>query len=270
MSNHVYFRLFVIETVVSLNYLFKTQMDILNTPKTLSAAIIALLSLMDVAELQAQTSSAQEIQVTNNASNPTNNTLRAFNLSTIGLKGTPLALPNWAPGELTLDGSQPVTAGLFNYDIYSKLVTVKRSPRDSVVYAIASVKQLILKPNGVAPLRYEHVPGLITDEAALKTDLLRIIHQGTYSLVEFPVKQYIKAPAKQTYGGMGEVSNEFRDESVYYLIRPDHTTERVKLSKKSLTKALKDKGAAFESFVKANSIDFDKEADVAKALAALN
>lgn len=245
-------------------------MDIINTPKTISTAIIALFSVVCSAELRAQVSTAQEMQVTNNASNPTNTTLRAFNLSTVGLKGTPLALPNWAPGELTLDDSKPVTAGLFNYDVYSKLVTVKRSPRDSVVYAIASVKQLILKPNGAAPMRYEHVPGLVTDEAALKTDLLRIIYQGTYSLVELPVKQYIKAPAKQTYGGMGEVSNEFRDESVYYLIRPDHTAERVKLSKKSLAKALKDKGAAFEIFVKANSTDFDKEHDVAKALASLN
>ncbi|MEZ0540452.1 hypothetical protein [Fibrella arboris] len=234
------------------------------------SCLIGLLVATGPYRVAAQTTSAQEIQVQNNAGNPNSTTLRAFNLSTVGLKGTPLALSDWAPGELTLEGSKPMTAGLFNYDVYSKLVTVKRSPRDSVVYAIASVKQLILKPNGAAPLRYEHVPGLITDEAALKTDLLRIIYLGAYSLVELPVKQFIKAPTKQTYGGLGEVSNEFRDESVYYLVNPDHSVDRVKLTKKSLVKALKDKGAAFEQFLKTNAIDPSNEADVAKALASLN
>ncbi|RYF75502.1 MAG: hypothetical protein EOO39_06830 [Cytophagaceae bacterium] len=242
-------------------------MDVINTPKAIALALVCLVSTNHV---RAQTSSAQEIQVQNNIATPTNNTLRTFNNSIVGTKGSPLLLPGWAAGELTLDGGKSINTGQFNYDIVNKLVNLKRAARDSVVYESASVYQLILQPTGMAPLRYEHVPGLITDEAALKTDLLRIIHQGTYSLVELPVRTYIKAPAKQTYGGLGEASNEYRDESAYYLIRPDHTAERVKLSKKSLVKALKDKGASFESFVKANSTNFDNEADVAKALAALN
>lgn len=242
--------------------------------RQLAGCIIGLLALISTSPLQAQTkqtTQGQADQVRTNIADPytTTNTLRTFNMSTVGTRGTPLALPNWTPGELTVDGGKPSTAGLFNYDVYSKLVAVKRSPRDSVVYAIASVKQLILKPDGVAPLLYEHVPDLITDEASLKTDLLRIIHKGTYSLVEQPVRTFIKAPAKQTYGGMGEVSNEYRNESVYYLVRPDHTVERVKLARKSLVRALKEKGVALESYLKTNPVDLSNEADVAKALASL-
>jgi len=238
-----------------------------------AAYAIGLLGLLIISPLKAQqTTQGQADQVRANAADPytTTNSIRAFNASTVSLKGSPLALPGWVAGELTLEDSKPNTTGLFNYDIYSKLVTVKRSARDSVVYPISAVKQLILKPNGAAPIRYEHIPGLISDEAALKTDLLRIIHQGTYSLVELPVKTYVKAPTKQTYGGMGEVSNEFRNESVYFLVRPDQTTERVKLTKKSLVKALKDKGTALESFLKINKIDLDNEEDAAKALASLD
>ena len=53
-------------------------------------------------------------------------------------------------------------------------------------------------------------------------------------------------------------------------MRPDQTTERVKLTKKSLVKALKDKGTALESFLKINKIDLANEDDAAKALASLD
>lgn len=236
---------------------------------------MGLLALTGTSQLKAQTAQTtqgQADQARATIADPytASNTLRTFNMTTIGLKGTPLAVPNWAPGELTLDGGKTVKVGLFNYDVYSKLVAVKRSPRDSVVYDIASVKQLILHPDGETPRLYEHVPDLITSEASLKTDLLRIIHKGPYSLVEQLVKTFIKAPTKQTYGGLGEVSNEYRDESAYYLIRPDRTAERVKLNRKSLVRALKEKGDLFESYLKANSMDLKTEADVAKALTFLD
>ncbi len=234
--------------------------------------LLALTGTVHVKAQTTQTTQGQADQARTAIADPytASNTLRTFNMSTVGLKGTPLAVPNWAPGELTLEGGKTIRAGLFNYDVYSKLVAVKRSPRDSVVYDIASVMQLTLQPGGGAALQYEHVPDLITNEANLKTDLLRIIHKGTYSLVEQPVKTFVKAPTKQTYGGLGEVSNEYRDESVYYLIRPDRTAERVKLNRKSLIRALKEKGESVERYLKANSIDLKTEADVAKALASLD
>ncbi|HEX9955636.1 MAG TPA: hypothetical protein VGA96_00225 [Fibrella sp.] len=198
-------------------------------------------------------------------------TIRSFNNSTVGLKGSPMLLPDWAPGEIILQSGKTITTGQVNYDVFNRQVAVKHSARDSVRYESAMVKQLILHPAGDAsPLRYEHVPNLVTDEAALKTELLRIIHQGAYSLVELPIKTFIKAPAKQVYGGLGEMSNEYRNESVYYLVRPDQTAERVKLSRKSLVRALKEKGSSFESYLKANSVDLDNEQEVAKALASLD
>ncbi|WP_375443676.1 hypothetical protein [uncultured Fibrella sp.] len=245
-------------------------MAVFNTTKKISTAILALFCCVHGIESVAQTSSAQEIQVQNNIATPTNNTLRTFNNSVVGTKGSPFVLSGWAPGELTLEGGKSIKTGLFNYDIINRLVNLKRSAHDSVVYDMATVKQLILQPTGFAPLRYEHVPDLITDEVSLKTDLLRIIQQGTYSLVELPVRTYIKAPTKQAYGGLGEAANEYRDESAYYLIRPDHTVERVKLTKKSLVKALKDKGSALEGFLKANAVDLSNEANAARALAALD
>lgn len=245
-------------------------MDITSTTKNCSTAILALFCLIYSAKSQAQTSSAQELQVQTSIGSPTNNMLRPFDNSIVGTKGSPFALADWVPGELLLEGGKLIKTGLFKYDITNKLVNLKRSPRDSVVYEITSVKQLILQPKGIIPVQYEHVPDLITDEAGLKKDLLRIIHKGTYSLVELPARTYVKAPAKQVYGGQDAANNEYRNESAYYLIRPDRTAERVKLTRKSLVKALKDKGPALESFLKLNTIDLANEGDAAKALASLD
>jgi hypothetical protein len=236
--------------------------------------LLMWLGLAGGGELHAQTSTSQEIQVQNNMGLASNSAsaIRTFNFSTIGLKGSPLLLPGWVPGEITLQSGRQVKTGLFNYDVFVRQVTVKRSPTDSIRYKSETVKQLILRPEGAAtPIRYEHVPDLITDEADLKTELLRIIHQGTYSLVQLPIRKFVKAPVKQSYDGLNELNNEYRDESVYYLIRPDHTAEKVKLTRKSLVRALKEKGAAFEDYLKKNDgIDLANEAQVANALATLN
>lgn len=245
-------------------------MDVISTMKKCFSALLALFTLTYSAELQAQTSSAQEIQVQTSIGSTTNSMLRPFDHSVVGTKGSPFVVIDWVPGELLLEGGKLIKTGLFKYDVTNKLVNLKRSSRDSVVYEITSVKQLILQPTGIVPVHFEHVPDLITDEARLKTDLLRIIQQGTYSLVELPVRTYIKAPAKQAYGGSDAANNEYRDESAYYLIRPDHTAERVKLTRKSLVRALKEKGPALENFLKVNSIDLANETDAAKALASLD
>ena len=198
--------------------------------------------------------------------------LRSFDFSTIGLKGSPLFLPRWVPGEVTLQSGRQLKTELFNYDVFARQITVKKSATDSVRYQIESVKQLVLQPGeGMLPLHFERMPDLIIGEAAPKTDLLRIIHRGTYSLVQLPLRTFVQAPARQSYDAQTEQNHEYRDESVYYLVRPDRTAERVKLTRKSLVRALKHKGPMLESFLKANpALDLTNEDDTARALASLN
>ncbi|MBO0932375.1 hypothetical protein [Fibrella aquatilis] len=224
-----------------------------------------LLSLTSLA--QTTTPAAGMEQVINSPFN--NQTLRRFDLSETGLKGTPMALPDWAPGTLTFKSGNTIANALFNYDALHQELWVKRSPKDSVRYAAAGVRHVMIQlPNAPQPTRYEQLTGLTTDDVALKTGLVRVVYQGAYSLVQLPVKQFYKAPAKQAYGET-QVFDEFRDESVYYIIRPDKTAERVKLNRKSLTAALQSKGPAFETVLKDKKLDPKVEADVATALTGL-
>ena len=240
----------------------------------LATTSLVLLGLAGGNTLQAQKTSAQELQAQGSIgslSNPSS-ALRSFDFSTIGLKGSPLLLPGWVPGEVTLQSGRQLKTELFNYDVFARQITVKRSATDSIRYQLETVKLLILRPGeGMLPLRFERIPGLITEETALKIDLLRLVYQGTYSLVQLPLRTFIKAPVKQSYDGLNELNHEYRDESAYYLIRPDRTAERVKLTRKSLVRALKEKGPLLENFLKANpAANLANEDDTVRALAALN
>ncbi|MBO0937228.1 hypothetical protein J2I47_11775 [Fibrella sp. HMF5335] len=198
-----------------------------------------------------------------------NSATRTFNLSETALKGSPLAFDNWTPGTLLFKSGNTIANALFNYDALDQEIWVKRSAKDSARYAVAGVKQLSLQSaDNNQPTRYEHLAGVVTDETALKTGLVRVVYQGDYSLVQLPVKRFYKAPAKQPYGNT-QVFDEFRDESAYFIIRPDKTAERVKLNRKALVSALQSKGAAFETVLKDKKLDAKLEADVVTALGAL-
>ncbi|NID11601.1 hypothetical protein [Fibrivirga algicola] len=198
-------------------------------------------------------------------------TLRPFNFGTVSVKGSPFIMPGWTRGEVTLQSGRKLTTGHFNYDALERQVTVKTSARDSVRYQGTDVSQLLLQPSANhEPIIFEHLSNLITDDAALKDELVRIIHRGTYLLVQLPVKKFLKTSASQTYGGDARVGDEYYDASVYYLVRPDHTAEQVKLNRRSLVRALKEKGPALEDFLKTNNIDLADELDIAKALASLD
>ena len=197
--------------------------------------------------------------------------IRTFNFSPVGLKGSPLLLPGWAPGEITFMSGRKLTVEKANYDVFERQLTFKRSVRDSVRYQGDVVSQFTLLPAGQAALRFEHLPKtVVTTETALKTELVRVLHKGMYTLVELPVRKFVKASALQPYGGSSEANDEFRDESVLYLIRPDQTAERVKLTKKSLMAAMQSSGAAFDTYLKANKLDPRLEADVVRALASFD
>ena len=198
-----------------------------------------------------------------------NSTTRTFNLTEITTKGTPMALTTWTAGSVRFYSGKAIASALINIDVINQDVWVKRSARDSALFAVALVKEVLLtSETSEQPIRYEHIAGITTDDAALKTGLVRVAFQGPYSLVQLPVKRFFKAPANQAYGA-GQSYDEYRNESAYYIIRPDKTAERVKLNRKSLAGALQGKSAAFETVLKDRKLDAKIEADVVAALGAL-
>ncbi len=232
---------------------------------SLLAALFGLFSIASVAQTTSPTVATEQV-----IGGPfTNSTLRWFNLSETALEGTPMALTDWTPGTLIFKSGNTIANALFNYDALNQELWVKRSAQDSARYAVAGIKNLMIQPAyGSQPVRYEPVVGVVTDETALKTGLVRVVYQGAYSLVQLPVKRFYKAPAKQPYGNT-QVFDEFRDESAYFIIRPDKTAERVKLNRKALVNALQSKGASFETVLKDKKLDPKAEADVVTALGSI-
>ena len=232
---------------------------------SLLSALFGLLSIASLAQTASPPVAVEQVIGGPFASS----TLRRFDLGETALKGTPMALTDWTPGTLTFKSGNTIANALFNYDALNQELWVKRSMKDSARYAVAGIKNLLIQSaDNSQPVRYEHVEGVVTDETALRTGLVRVVYRGDYSLVQLPVKRFYKAPAKQPYGNT-QVFDEFRDESAYFIVRPDKTAERVKLNRKALANALQSKGPAFETVVKDKKLDAKVEADVATALGSI-
>lgn len=192
--------------------------------------------------------------------------VRTFDGRTIALRGTPMLYANWLPGEATLVNGAKIMNAQFKYSVPDRRVFVLRNGRDSTQIEAYNVRSLTLQTD--TPQVYEHLPTLKNNVSTVPADLVRIIYRGTYSLVQLPVKEFYKATSSSPYGEARNY-NEFRDEPVYLLLRPDGTAEKVKLTKKSLAGTLQDQADVFAKYVKENKLDVGTESDVAKALASL-
>lgn len=207
----------------------------------------------------------QELGNPNNVST----TVRTFDLRSVSLRGSPLVFSTWTPGSVTLVNGKTIDNAQFKYDVVNRVLLVLRNGKDSTQTAGYYVQAMTLMPPGGAPQPYRRLSDLKADVPEPGQTLVRVIHRGPYSLVQLPVRKFHKAPPRSPYGNNIDY-DEFRDESVYYLVRPDGSAEKVKLSKKALASALGDKADAFGKIVKEQRLDVSIETDAAQALALLD
>ena len=231
----------------------------------LSSAVAALGQSNTPTETPIIQQNLQELGNPNNIST----TVRTFDLRSVSLRGTPLLLSTWTPGSVTLVNGKTVEAQ-FKYDVVNRVLLVLRNGKDSTQTAGYYVRAMTLTPaNGITPMRFERLSDLKADVPEPGPTLVRVIYRGTYSLLQLPVRKFYKAPPRSPYGNNVDY-NEFRDESVYYLVRPDGGAEKVKLSRKALASALQDRADAFGKIVKDQHLDVSIESDAARALASLS
>ena len=199
------------------------------------------------------------------------NMSRTFDNRTINTRGTAFYVADWRPGEVTIANTMTPYKGQFKLDVMNDRLMVKRPTGDSIWVATDRVSAITLDPTtpDQTAVHFRRFDRARSDEALLQTALLRVINEGAYgALVQLPVRRLYKAAPNDPYS-MHATTNEIRDESVYYVIRPDQTAIKVKLNRRSLTEAMGDAGRQLDLHARANNLSLKTEKEVINALSAL-
>lgn len=190
--------------------------------------------------------------------------VRSFDNRYEGVKGSPLWNTQWFPGEVELTNGNRITNVQLKYDVLGHQVYLKTPKNDSVRLNDTFVKQFTM---GESDSKQTFRRGMAFNvDETLKTALVRVIYEGKYSFVQVPKKVFQKANYQGAYNA-GVRYDEISDESAYYLLRPDGTSEKVKLNRKALIAALGTVASRVEEYAKTNRLDFKTEDDIARLLA---
>ncbi|WP_338871800.1 hypothetical protein WBJ53_26340 [Spirosoma sp. SC4-14] len=176
-----------------------------------------------------------------------------------GLKGTPYFLPQWTQGEIDMVNGQHYTDVPIKFDAFRQYLILlrNRAGQDSIVVNSDQVKSFQLNsPTGQTYL-FKHLPNLKTDDESLKEGYLLVLYQGETSLFKRITKTFKAADYKDPYSNDVRYDS-FKEAASYYLLKPDQSLVKVKLTKKSLLDAL-DHQSSLKTFVEQHHLALKTE-----------
>lgn len=200
------------------------------------------------------------------------NMSRTFDNRSLTTRGTPFYASDWRAGMVTIEASQSTYKGQFKLDVMNNRLMVKQPSGDSIWVSSDRLSTVTLNPviPDQMPATFRRFATVKVDDEALSTALVRVLHEGSYgALVQLPIRRLYKAAPGDPYS-LHATTNEIRDESVYYLIRPDQTAVKVKLNRRALTDAMGEQGKPLELHAKANKLVLKSEKEVVDALTAIS
>ena len=179
-----------------------------------------------------------------------------------GLRGTPYFLPQWNKGEIEMVSGQHYKEVPIKFDAFRQHLILLRTwaGNDSIIVNADQVKSFQLKNGDGQFYVFRHIPTAKTNDELLKEGYFLVLYQGKSALLKRVVKSFRQADYKNPYS-TGTRYDEFRDVISYFLLKPDQTLEKVKLSDKSLIETLGDRKEELNAFVKQEKLSVKTEND---------
>ena len=199
------------------------------------------------------------------------NMSRTFDNRAINTRGTAFYVTDWRSGVVTIADRVTPYKGQFKLDVMNNRLMVKQPAGDSIWVSADRLSTITLNPllPGQPAANFRRFATVKADGDLSPASLVRVLNEGTYgALVQLPIRRFYKAAPGDAYS-INATINEIRDESVYYVIRPDQTAAKVKLSRRALADAMGEVGKQLDSHAKANNLALKSEKEVVDALAAL-
>lgn len=179
-----------------------------------------------------------------------------------GQHGTPYLLNDWAKGQISLNNGKQYTDVSLKFDAYHQnlLMLRPKSGNDSIIIDRQTVHRFLLTgTNGQAYL-FSRYPTAKLNDDEIRNGYFLILYEGKSSLLKRVAKTF--RPADYKGGYSANVRYDAYDDALsYYLLKPDQTLTKVKLSRKSLLEAMSDQEAALKSFLDQEKLSVKTEAD---------
>jgi hypothetical protein len=179
-----------------------------------------------------------------------------------GQHGSPYLLPDWSKGQVSLrDGRQYKDVSL-KFDAYRQALILLRpkSGNDSIILDRQTVARFLLTSPDGQPYLFSRYPMAKTSDDEVKDSYFLILYEGKSALLKRVAKTFKSADYKGGYSANVRYDS-FNDAISYYLLKPDQTLTKIKLSKKAMLEALSDKGEALKTFVDQQKLAFKTEDD---------
>ncbi|WP_460960644.1 hypothetical protein [Spirosoma litoris] len=177
-----------------------------------------------------------------------------------GLRGTPYFLPAWNKGQIEMAAGQNYKEVPIKFDAYRQHLILLRTwaGNDSIIVNVDQVKSFQLKNADGQFYVFRHIPEAKTNDDALKNGYFLVLYQGKSALLKRVAKSFKQADYKNPYAN-GERYDEFRDVNSYYVLKPDQTLTKVKLSDKSIIESLGDHTDELKAYAKQESLSGKSE-----------
>ncbi|MCK8492589.1 hypothetical protein M0L20_12050 [Spirosoma sp. RP8] len=224
--------------------------------------ICFLVALSEVARAQAVTDPTVDLRL-NNLNNPSTGPL-IFKVDARyeGQHGSPYFLPGWSNGQVSLrDGRQYKDVPL-KFDAYRQALLLLRpkSGNDSIIIDRQTVNRFLLTtPNG-QPYLFSRYPSAKVTDDDVKDGYFLILYEGKTALLKRIAKTFKPADYKGGYSADIRYDS-YGDAFSYYLLKPDQTLTKIKLSKKAFLDAMSDKESGLKAFIDQQKLSFKSEED---------
>ncbi len=179
-----------------------------------------------------------------------------------GLVGSPYFSPAWSNGQIRMAGGKTYTNVPIKFDAYRQALILLRPKQgnDSIIVDRSTVLGFQLENSQGESYLFRRYPGIKFNDKDVADGYFLVLYEGKTALLKRVAKILQGADFKGGYNS-GNRYDSFSDTYSYYLLKPDQTLTRVKLTKKSLLDALADKRDALKTI--ADTLDLRAEADAA-------
>lgn len=179
-----------------------------------------------------------------------------------GLRGSPYFLTDWNKGQIEVVSGKNYKDVPIKFDAYRQHLILLRTgaTNDSIIVNASQVKSFQFASNDGAFYVFRRYPTAKADDENLKEGYFLVLYQGKSALLKRIAKTFRKADYKNPYANDIRY-DEFRTVSTYYLLKPDQTMVKVKLSDKTIEDALGDHKDELKAFVKQEKLVVKNEDD---------
>lgn len=179
-----------------------------------------------------------------------------------GLRGTPYFLPDWNKGQVEMTAGQRYTSVPLKFDAYQQQLMLLRTwaGNDSIVVDADQVVRFTLTNKAGQSFLFRRLPVGGSTNQLPGGGYFLVLYEGKNTLLKRVAKAFRPADYKNPYANNVRY-DEFRDAFSYYLLKPDKSLLKVKLSDKSLIDALGDRKEELKTLVKQEKLYVRTEND---------